>query len=486
MGLGVVDNAGNLVDINGELARLIGSSTLADRVPLLKDMAPQDLNGALQQLLDDAVSLGSAGPLETELVNSAGVFVPVRLLARRLEHQSDVLVLLGVEDITERRRLQSQLLHTHKMQAIGKLAGGIAHDFNNILTVMMINLGSLRSLFDSHESADWLMDQIDLACKRAAALTSRLLVFSRQDVIQRSQLNPARIIEESEQFLRPLLDDDVTLSVVIDGVSPSVRGDAGQLLQVVMNLVVNASDVLRGRGGSIKLEQSSLTEAGSITGVCIRVSDNGPGIESGIIPHIFQPFYTTKVHGTGLGLSIVHDIVTGMGGTINVESAPGQGTIFVVTLPVIREDDAVEQDSTDLTVSVVDGYVVIVDDDPLVREAAARALQQDGIQVRVVASASQALAAIEELGNRTALLVTDVVMPGTGGRELAASAAQLCPGLPVLYMSGYTDETILRHGVETATVNFLRKPFTPQVLVHAVKRTLARAGERPGMKRGAL
>jgi PAS domain S-box-containing protein len=478
VGLGVVDSAGNLVDINGELARLTGSSPLADKDPGLRGMVPHELNGELQQLLDDAVSLGSAGPIETELINAAGVFMPVRLLARRLEHQADVLVLLGVEDLTERRRLQSQLLHTQKMQAIGKLAGGIAHDFNNILTVMMINLGSLRSMFDSRNSADRLMDQIDLACKRAAALTSRLLVFSRQDVIQRRPLDPASIIEESEAFLRPLLDDDVTLSVVIDGVSPSLRADAGQLLQVVMNLVVNAGDALRGRGGNIELKLSPLPETGSITGSCISVSDNGPGIESGIIPHIFQPFYTTKAHGTGLGLATVHDIVAGMGGIIEVESAPGQGTVFLVTLPGIKDEDAVEQESPDPGVLVVEGCVVIVDDEPLVREASARALIQDGIEVRVVASAGQALAAIEELGDRTALLVTDVVMPGMGGRELAARAAEQCPGLPVLYMSGYTDDTILRHGVETATVNFLRKPFTPQVLVHAVKRTLARSGAR--------
>jgi PAS domain S-box-containing protein len=486
VGLGVVDSSGNLLDINDELARLLGYSLPDEKVSALKDMVPRELNGELQQLLDDAVTLGSAGPVETELVNASGVFAPVRLLAHRLQHRAEVLVLLGVEDITERRRLQSQLLHTQKMQAIGKLAGGIAHDFNNILTVMMINLGSLRSMFCSHDSADRLMDQIDLACKRAAALTSRLLVFSRQDVIQRRPLDPARIIEESKQFLQPLLDDDVTLSVVIDGVLPSVRGDEGQLLQVVMNLVVNAGEALRGRGGCIELKLSPRPESGSITGAGIRVSDNGPGIDSGIIAHIFQPFYTTKAHGTGLGLATVHDIVTAMGGTIEVESAPGQGTVFAVTLPGIREEDASEQESPDLAVSDVDGCVVIVDDEPLVREASARALQLDGIEVRAVASAVQALAAIEELGDRMALLVTDVVMPEMGGRELAARAAELCPGLPVLYMSGYTDDTILRHGVETATVNFLRKPFTPQVLVHAVKRTLVRSAARPGMQRGAV
>jgi CheY-like chemotaxis protein len=342
----------------------------------------------------------------------------------------------------------------------------------------MVNAGTLRDQVAEGSQAEKIISQIELVSKRAATLTSRLLTFSRRDILKPQVLDPVSIAKESKGFLKPLLDDNVNLDVSIDGKPPPVKCDAAQLLQVIMNVVINAGEALRGQGGKIALKVAPQRKAGCITGTRISVTDNGPGIDDAIRAHMFQPFVTTKAHGTGLGLATVRDIVTGAGGSIDVTSGPGQGTTFTFVLPAHSGGVRADQESPAVVDLPVNGCVVIVDDEPLVREASARALEQAGIEVRVADGAESALAIIEELGNRAALLLTDVVMPHMGGRELAARAAEILPNLPVLYMTGYTDDTILLHGVEAHSVELLRKPFSPQILVHTVKLTLARAAGR--------
>ena len=475
IGLGAVRADGSMTDLNEDLARILGLASQEGNDPDLMALVPQALKHEVQQLFDMALTKGRAGPIESELLHGEGNHIPVRLLARRLAQRDEMLVLLGVEDISETRQLQSRLLQTQKMQAIGQLAGGVAHDFNNLLCVIMANAAVLRHRLEEDATAKSPIDHIEQASERAAALTTQLLTFSRQEMIQMQRLDLAAIIRESEMLLHRLLDDNIRLEVIVDDDIPAVRADAGQIQQVVMNLVINAREALHGSGGRIEVHLSSIRDATDSPAARINVSDNGPGIDDDARPQIFKPFFTTKAHGTGLGLATVHEIVTALGGTVDVESVPGHGANFTVTIPAAQETGQPPRESSAFMDMPVEGCVVVVDDEPLVREAAARALEYTGIEFRMAADARQALAALEEIGDRAAILVTDVVMPEIGGRELAARARDLRPALPVLYMTGYTDDTILRHGVETAEVELLRKPFSPRLFVYAIKKTIARA-----------
>jgi len=264
---------------------------------------------------------------------------------------------------------------------------------------------------------------------------------------------------------------------VIEDKTPPVRCDAAQLLQIIMNLVINARDALQGRSGRIELRSAPCRNPGN-TAACITISDNGAGIDPAIRERIFEPFFTTRNQGTGLGLSTVHDIVIKMGGNINVDSDSKRGTVFSIKLPAVMKQEPVESSPLIQEDQPVKGCVLVVDDEPMVREASIRTLEQNGIEVRAAADAEQALAILEELGGRAAILVTDVVMPGMGGRELATEVLALYPDLPVLYITGYTDDTVLRHGLQTESVNLLRKPYSPQVFINLIKRTIASTASR--------
>jgi len=484
VGLGVIGADGMIADLNDELARILALESPGEVDPNLIRLVPQELEPELRRLFDTALARERAGPAEIEFRQASGNFIPVRVMARRLAQRGEVLVLVGVEDISETRSLQSRLLQTQKMQAIGQLAGGVAHDFNNLLCVIMANAAVLRHRLDGDESSISLTDHIEKASERAAALTSQLLACSRQEIIRMQHLDLGAVIRESDQLLRRLLDDDIRLEIVIEDGTPRVRGDAGQVQQIVMNLVINAREALHGAGGTIELHLGPVRDAANKSAARITVSDDGPGIADDIRSQIFQPFFTTKTHGTGLGLATVHEITTAMGGTVGVECPPARGAIFSITFPAAPHADHLAPQTPAPLDIAVEGCVVVVDDEPLVREAAARALRQAEIEFRVAANARQALDAIEELGTRAAILVTDVVMPGMGARELTSRATALQPGLPVLYITGYTDDTVLRHGVAAEEVELLRKPFSPALLVNAIKRAIAkscgRRGPRPG------
>lgn len=478
VGLGLVRVSGEIVSLNPELAGILGITPASDEPLDILRLVPEELESEMRRLLDRAETRGQQGPVESELLHSDGHCVPVRLQARRLEQREGVLVLLGIEDISETRRLQSQLLHAQKMDVIGKLASSVAHDLNNILCVIMSNAGVLGLMHSTDEATITRIGDIELASRRAAALTTQLLGFGRKELIQRTRLEPGDIFRESEQLLRHLLDADIDFSVVVDDATPAVRGDVTQFLQIIMNLVINARDALVPGGGEIRLRCAPCRLDGGAPAACITVTDNGAGIVPDIRPRIFEPFFTTRAHGTGMGLATVHDIVADMGGNIRVESTHGQGATFTVCLPAVASAGPAEPEVLPPVDETVEGCVVIVDDDPLVREASARALVYAGIDVRAAADADQALAILEELGGHAAILVTDVVMPGTGGRELVTRAQQLIPGLPVLYITGYTDDAVLRRGVETERVDLLRKPYSPKLLIDVIKRTIARAARR--------
>lgn len=390
-------------------------------------------------------------------------------------------------DITAQRNLEEQFHQAQKMESIGNLAGGIAHDFNNLLTAI---LGYSNVLLDDDESgtlprdvARSFVEEIQKAGERAASLTSQLLAFSRRQIIQPTVLDINAVIGGLDRMLQRLIGEDIELRTHLSETLCPTRADAGQIEQVIMNLVVNARDAMP-TGGKITIETDNLEldEAYSRQHIAVApggyvmlaVSDTGTGMSPEVQARIFEPFFTTKPkgRGTGLGLATIYGIVKQNAGDIGVESEPGKGTTFKVYLP--RVDDvpvAVQQKAT--TVPRGRGEsVLLVEDDHRVRKLARELLLRNGYEVIEGADAEDALRIAAAFPKPIDLLLTDVVMPGMSGRVLAQRLAGDNPRLRVLYMSGYTDDAIVNHGVLTPDIAFLQKPFTPATFARAIRDVL--------------
>jgi CheY-like chemotaxis protein len=354
-----------------------------------------------------------------------------------------------------------------KLESLGILAGGIAHDFNNLLTV--INGESdlaLSELPDGHPLKDTLGRILD-AGNRAARLTSQLLAFSRKQVVSPAVVDIAAQVRAIAPMIRRLIGEDIALSVdnLDDAAAARVRIDPGQFEQVLLNLAVNARDAMPG-GGALMIRARSSESHDDID-----VIDTGDGIPPEIQPRIFEPFFTTKAHGkgTGLGLATVYSIVSQNGGTLDVESAPGCGATFTIRLPQSAADCAAEDER-----SAVPGgteTIVLVEDEDGIRELTARMLRSMGYSVIEMTSSTQALEWLRAPDRPAHLLLSDVVMPGLTGPELAAAIAPIRPCLPVLYVSGYADEK-LASAVLANPERFLAKPYQQAALSEKVRRIL--------------
>jgi PAS domain S-box-containing protein len=399
-------------------------------------------------------------------------------------------IMAVLEDLSPRRQLEERLLHSQKMEAIGRLAGGVAHDFNNLLTAITGHTQILlESVPDSKsERADLL--EIDRAAARAASLTKQLLAFSRKQVLQPAVLELNALVSGIERMLRRLIGADVQLVTVLDPGAGRIKADPNQIEQVIMNLVVNARDAMP-EGGTIIIETSNVqigeqdaaAHGGAAPGdyVQLAITDSGVGMDRDTMSHIFEPFFTTKEagKGTGLGLSTVYGIISQSGGHVWALSEPGQGTIFKVLLPRVETRTAAPVTATERR--GVSGWetILLVEDEPAVRALARRVLQRYGYHVLAAGSGEEALAIAEREPGDIHLVVTDVVMPGLSGREVAQHFAQTRPGSAVLFTSGYTPDDIMRHRVIAEGAPFLQKPFTPAVLAAKVREVLdGKAGGR--------
>jgi PAS domain S-box-containing protein len=396
----------------------------------------------------------------------------------------EVTGLIGVGiDVTESKHLEEQLRQAQKMDAIGRLAGGIAHDFNNLLTIILGHSELLANrLGTSHpQRRDAL--EIHRAGVRGAWLTRQLLAFSRKDVATPRLLDVGVVATEMEKMLRRLIGEHIQLETRVRTTDACILADQGQIEQVIMNLAVNARDAMA-EGGRLRIdvrdaecEQEALESAGATQGpfVLLTVSDTGCGMDPEARLHAFEPFFTTKGRGkgTGLGLSIVYGIVQQSGGHIAIDSEPGRGTRVHVFLPRVgHAAGAASQEGDGPALARGEETILLVEDEDRVRALARDILETLGYRVLEAPNGATALRVLEECGDAIHLLLTDVVMPGMSGGELAQRAVALCPEMRSLYMSGYTDDAAVRHGVLDANAPFLHKPFTLESLTRAVREAL--------------
>ncbi|OGK80696.1 MAG: hypothetical protein A2X53_12895, partial [Candidatus Rokubacteria bacterium GWA2_70_23] len=387
-----------------------------------------------------------------------------------------------LRDVTRERRMEEQLRQSQKMEAVGQLAGGVAHDFNNLLTVITGRCHFLQQRLGGEGPGARDVTLIVEAAQRAAALTRQLLAFSRRQVLEMRVLDVNSVVAQVEKMLRRLIGEDIDLVTVPAQDLGCVKADPGQLEQVLLNLIVNARDAMP-RGGRVTIETGSVvggTEDGP-AGIppgphtMLAVSDNGSGMDAETLSHIFEPFFTTKGRdrGTGLGLATVYGIVAQSGGHIAVESEPGQGTVFRVYLPRVDEPaDRLAPPSTGAEARGGQETILLTEDAVDLRALAREVLTRRGYQVLDAADGADALALAERHPGPIHLLLTDVVMPRVSGRELAEKLAARHPAMKVLYMSGYTDDAVLRHGVLRSEVAFLQKPFGPGALARKVREIL--------------
>jgi PAS domain S-box-containing protein len=377
-----------------------------------------------------------------------------------------------LNDVTERRRLEEQLRQAGRMEAIGRLAGGIAHDFNNLLSLIIgyseLLLEGLGPVDPRRKSAE----EIRAAGQRAASLTRQLLAFSRKQMLQPEVINLNEVVERTGKMLRRLIGEDIDFVTKVDPALRNVLADPGQIEQVLLNLAVNARDAMPD-GGLLTIETSNVhlddsyarihrpLHAGDY--VMLAVSDNGVGMDDDTRAHIFEPFFTTKEQGkgTGLGLATVYGIVKQSDGYIWVYSEPGQGASFKIYLPPVGIDiSAPAADESLMAVAHRGGEtLMVVEDEDSLRELASEFLESCGYRILRAANGAEALEKAAGYDGHLDLLVTDVVMPGINGRVLAERLVQVRPSTKVLYLSGYTDEAIHRHGVLEPGIAFLQKPF---------------------------
>ena len=382
-------------------------------------------------------------------------------------------------DVTERRRLQQELLQAHKLEAVGRLAGGVAHDFNNLLTTI---LGYSELLLRSRPDDAELQEdvgEIRKASERAASLTRQLLAFSRKQVIEARVLDLNALVAESTRMLRRLIGEDVELSTLLAPGLPSVRADPVQIEQVIVNLAVNARDAMPG-GGKLAIEtRVRRVEDGEARGgdlpsgdfVVLRVADTGLGMDPEIRERIFEPFFTTKEKGkgTGLGLSTAYGIVKQSGGDIRVTSARHAGSTFEILLPAVREKAVEEPAPAERRgAAPLRATVLLAEDEDGLRALNGRVLEARGYRVLAAPNAAEAVALAERQPEPPDLLVTDVVMPGVSGRELARRLRDRYPGIRILYVSGYAEDAPVE-----SDASFLQKPFTPEVLGERVAEILS-------------
>ncbi|MGA2740117.1 MAG: ATP-binding protein [Bryobacteraceae bacterium] len=453
------------------------SMTIADIRP------PEDV-ARLIDTVAKASGLALSGQWRHRLKD--GRLIDVEVASHTISYGGRQAVLSVLQDVTKRKLLEEQLQQAAKMEAVGMLAGGIAHDFNNLLTIINGYSHILLNAIPASDPNHNAVEQIMKAGERAATLTRQLLSHSRRQVLQPKLLNLNHLLTGMEAMLRRLIAEDIELRFVPGREIGQVNADPGQIEQVVMNLAVNARDAMP-RGGILTIETGNVELADDYTSthmamkpgkyVALTVSDNGSGMDAETRAHLFEPFFTTKAQGqgTGLGMTTVFSIVRQSGGALEVSSEPGQGTSVKLYLPRVEQPATVETETPLAKAAGGSETILLVEDEEQVRNLVRDTLRREGYKVLDAPSAVEARRIAGAYKGPIHLLISDVVMPKEGGRELAASLVQRRPAMKVLYMSGYTDQAV-NSGLLAAS-GFIQKPFTPAALSTKVRELLEKNGE---------
>jgi PAS domain S-box-containing protein len=480
--------SGDFITANPAMARILGYDSPFELLDSTRDKERQlhvepERRTEMIRLLE---LNGKVDGMEISLFRRDGSKILVSESARAIRGiNGSILYYQGIiEDISERKDLEQQLLQAQKMEAVGRLAGGVAHDFNNLLTAIIgygqLSLANVAVDDPTHTN----IQEIIAAGERAASLTRQLLTFSRKQVLQPAIVDLNRIISETRRMLQRLIGEDISIVNLTDPLLGSVKADPGQIEQVILNLAINARDAMP-HGGKLTIEtyNAEVDEAyacshpGVAPGpyVVLTVTDTGCGMNADVKSHIFEPFFTTKEagKGTGLGLSTVYGIVKQSSGDVVVFSEPGMGTSFKIYLPRLvdssvpevrsREDDSIPRGSE---------TILLTEDEQIVREVASHVLRELGYTVLETSGGKEALAVAGQYIGKIDLLLTDVVMPGMNGNELAGRIKAMRPDTKVLFCSGYTDDAIVHLGVLDRTIAFLQKPFAPSSLARRVREVL--------------
>ncbi|MGC3981478.1 MAG: PAS domain S-box protein [Steroidobacteraceae bacterium] len=481
-----MDARGNISSFNRAGELMFGreaSEVIGQNIRLLM---PDSCHGEYDKHLADYLRTGKAAhiALGRELYGLRGdgltFAMDFAVTGFELDRQQHFIGIL--RDISERKNLEEQLRQSQKLDAFGQLAGGVAHDFNNLLLVISGYSSLLMSTLDANDESHKFVGEIRRAGERAAALTRQLLAFSRQQVLEPRVLDLNEVVRGTERMLMRVIGEQVQLNSVLASQISAVKIDPGQLEQVIMNLVVNARDAMP-EGGKLSIETAEIEVDAMYRKmhpqlrpgcfVVLTISDTGQGMTAQVRSRIFEPFFTTKAvgKGTGLGLAVVHGIVKQSGGHIEVHSEPGFGTAFKIYLPAVKEAPVASADIEAPQVDNGNETILLVEDDDSVRELVARSLQSLGYKVMQAVNGHAALQVLDTHSAQIDLLLTDVVMPEMTGRELAEEFSTRSRA-PVLFVSGYTNDAVVRHGVLHAEAAFLHKPFTLKALSSKVRELL--------------
>jgi two-component system cell cycle sensor histidine kinase/response regulator CckA len=471
-----------VLDVNNRACAIYGFSK-SEFIGMSLELLTKDVARSKQQI-QLALEKGEIQTFESVQYRKDGSEIYLEINTALVYYKGRKALLSINRDITERKLLEDQFRQSQKMEAVGRLAGGIAHDFNNLLTAIIgYSQLALRGVKPENALRNYF-EEIEKAGKRAAGLTGKMLAFSRKQVIQPKLINLNNAIADMEKMVGRLIGEDVEIKTFLHPTLWQVKADLGQIEQVLMNLVVNARDAMPKGGkltlntGNVKLDEGYArhhidVEPGDY--VMLAVSDTGIGMDAKIMSHLFEPFFTTKEpgKGTGLGLSTVYGIVKQNSGHIWVYSEPDIGTTFKVYLPRVKgESDVEEQIDIPVVQTLGNETILIVEDEQAVRYLVKQILHAKDYKVLEASNGVDALLLLEQLAEPPQLLVTDVIMPFMSGREFADKAIAMHKDMKVLFMSGYTDDAIVQHGILDSNVAFIQKPFTTVSLANKVREVL--------------